>query len=176
MRNGNRPETDFHALLERVEAASPTQAIDVVPDELAAAVGAQAVRFLIADFSGRALVRFGPPAPGEPGARRHGDEEGQTLPLSGTVYERVLRTQRIDVRTLEDGVHLTVPVTGRGDAIGVIELTLPRHPDAVTDTRIVLACCPSCGDSNVASGTKGTFVTASHPAPVGTINVATRPR
>jgi hypothetical protein len=128
MRNGNRPETDFHALLERVEAASPTQAIDVVPDELAAAVGAQAVRFLIADFSGRALVRFGPPAPGEPGARRHGDEEGQTLPLSGTVYERVLRTQRIDVRTLEDGVHLTVPVTGRGDAIGVIELTLPRHP------------------------------------------------
>ena len=144
MRNGNRPETDFHALLERVEAASPTQAIDVVPDELAAAVGAQAVRFLIADFSGRALVRFGPPAPDEPGARRQGGEQGQTLPLSGTVYERVLRTQQVDVRTLEDGVHLTVPVTDRGDAIGVIELTLPRPPDeqrvtAVTATAHALA-------------------------------------
>jgi hypothetical protein len=40
--------------------------------------------------------RFGPPAPGQPGARRQGDEQGQTLPLSGTVYERVLRTQQID--------------------------------------------------------------------------------
>jgi hypothetical protein len=77
----------------------------------------------------RALVRFGPPVLGEPGARRQGDEQGQTLPLPGTVYERVLATQQLDVRTLEDGVHLTVPVTDRGDAIGVLELTLPRHPD-----------------------------------------------
>jgi len=45
------------------------------------------------------------------------------------VYERVLRTQQVDVRELEDGAHLTVPVTDRGDAVGVLELTLPRHPD-----------------------------------------------
>jgi serine phosphatase RsbU (regulator of sigma subunit) len=42
----------------------------------------------------------------------------------------VLRTQQVDVRMLEDGAHLTVPVTDRGDAIGVVELTLPRPPDA----------------------------------------------
>jgi serine phosphatase RsbU (regulator of sigma subunit) len=136
MRNGDRPETDLHSLLERVEAASPTAAIDVVADELAAMVGAQAVRLLIADFSGRALVRFGPPTPREPGARHQGGEQSQTLPLSGTVYERVLRTQQLDVRTLEDGVYLTVPVTDRGDAIGVIELTLPRHPDEQTLTTV----------------------------------------
>ena len=129
MRDADRPATDLHMLLERVEAASPAEAIDVVAAQLAAAVGAHAVRFLIADFSGRALVRFGPPAPDEPGARRQGGEQGQTLPLSGTVYERVLRTQQLDVRTLGDGVQLTVPVTDRGDAVGVIELILPWHPD-----------------------------------------------
>jgi serine phosphatase RsbU (regulator of sigma subunit) len=136
MHDGDRPATDLQTLLERVEAASPAAAIDVVADELAVAVGAQAVRFLIADFSGRALVRFGPPIPGEPGARRQCDEQGQTLPLLGTVYERVLRTQRVDVHEVEDGAHLTVPVTDRGDAIGVLELTLPHHPDHQTLTTV----------------------------------------
>jgi serine phosphatase RsbU (regulator of sigma subunit) len=136
MRDGDHPRTDLHTLLERVEAASPAEAVDVVAEELAAVVGAQEVRFLIADFSGRALVRFGPPTPGQPGARHQGGEQGQTLPLSGTAYERVLRTQQVDVRTLEDGVHLTVPVTDRGDAIGVLELTLPRPPDEQTITAV----------------------------------------
>ena len=95
-------------------------------------VGAHAVSFLIADFSGRALVRFGTPAPGVPGARRQGTEQAQTVPLAGTVYEHVLRTQQVDVHELADGAHLTVPVTDRGDAIGVIELTLPQHPDEQT--------------------------------------------
>jgi hypothetical protein len=57
MRDGDRPTTDLHTLLERVEAASPVAAVDVVADELAAQVGALAIRFLIVDFSGRALVR-----------------------------------------------------------------------------------------------------------------------
>jgi hypothetical protein len=42
MRVGDRSGTDLHALLERVEAASPTDAVAVVADELAAMVGAQA--------------------------------------------------------------------------------------------------------------------------------------
>jgi hypothetical protein len=33
------------------------------------------------------------------------------------------------MQELADGAQLTVPVTDRGDAIGVIELTLPAHPD-----------------------------------------------
>ena len=60
MRDHDRPGADLLALLELVEAASPTDAIEVVADELAALVGAHAVSFLIADFSGRALVRFAP--------------------------------------------------------------------------------------------------------------------
>ena len=129
MRDRDRPRAGLRALLERVEAGSPTDAVEVVAEEFAALVGARAVSFLIADFSGRALVRFGTPAPGVPDARRQGAEQAETVPLAGTVYDRVLRTQQVDVQELADGAHLTVPVTDRGDAIGVIELTLPAHPD-----------------------------------------------
>jgi len=129
MRDHDRPGADLRALLELVEAASPTDAIEVVADELAALVGAHAVSFLIADFSGRALVRFGTPVRGGPGARMQGTEQAETVPLAGTVYEHVLRTQQVDVHELAEGARLTVPVTDRGDAIGVIEVTLPRHPD-----------------------------------------------
>ena len=58
-----------------------------------------------------------------------GTEQAETVPLADTVYEHVLRTQQVDVHELADGARLTVPVTDRGDAIGVIEVTLPRHPD-----------------------------------------------
>ena len=68
----------------------------------------RAVSFLIADFSGRALVRFGTPSPGVPDARRQGSEQAETVPLAGTVYDRVLRTQQVDVQELADGAHLTV--------------------------------------------------------------------
>jgi serine phosphatase RsbU (regulator of sigma subunit) len=46
--------------------------------------------------------------------------------MAATPYERVLRTQVVDVRPLADGARLIVPVTDRGDAIGLIELDLPR--------------------------------------------------
>jgi hypothetical protein len=71
----------------------------VVADKLAALVGARTVSFLIADFSGRALVRFGTPAPGVPDARQQGSEQAQTVPLAGTVYDRVLRTSRSTCRS-----------------------------------------------------------------------------
>jgi serine phosphatase RsbU (regulator of sigma subunit) len=129
MRDHERSIADLGALLELVEAASPTDAIEVIADELAAMLGAHTVSFLIADFSGRALVRFGTPAPGAPGARLQGTEQAETLPLANTVYERVLRTQQVDVHKLAEGTQLTVPVTDRGDAVGVIELILPQYPD-----------------------------------------------
>jgi serine phosphatase RsbU (regulator of sigma subunit) len=129
MRDHDHPRADLGALLERVEAASPTDAIEVVADELAAMVGAHTVSFLIADFSGRALVRFGTPAPRGPGTRRRGTEQAETVPLVDTVYDRVLRTQQVAVHELAEGTQLTVPVTDRGDAIGVIELILPQSPD-----------------------------------------------
>ena len=64
-----RPRQGFRTLLESVEAAAPTEAIEVVTHELAEIMGARAVSFLIADFSGNAVVRFGRAEPGTGGWR-----------------------------------------------------------------------------------------------------------
>jgi serine phosphatase RsbU (regulator of sigma subunit) len=90
-------------------------------------VDARAVTLLIADFSGRAVVRLTSASLVE-GARGHGAEQAETIPLAGTLYERVIRTQRADVAPIGDGARMVVPVTDRGDAIGLLELDLPRYP------------------------------------------------
>jgi serine phosphatase RsbU (regulator of sigma subunit) len=118
---------DVGALLQKVEAAAPIDAVEVVAAELGRMVDARAVALLIADFRGRAVVRL-TSAKAVEGARTHGAEQAETLPLPGTGYEQVLRTQRPDVEPIGDGARLLVPVTDRGDAIGLLELDLPRYP------------------------------------------------
>jgi serine phosphatase RsbU (regulator of sigma subunit) len=92
------------------------------------------VTLLIADFSGRAVVRLTSTDVVE-GARSRGIEQAETLPLPGTRYEQALRTQQADVEPFGDGARMVVPVTDRGDAIGLLELELPRYPsmDEVLD-------------------------------------------
>jgi hypothetical protein len=108
--------------------------VHVVATMLADMVGASAVAFLVADFSGRSVVRLSSAGPVD-GARTSGVDQAETLPLAGTVYEQVLRTQQIAVEPLEGGALLIAPVTDRGDAIGLLEMTLPRHPspDVITE-------------------------------------------
>lgn len=118
---------DVGALLEKVEAAAPIAAVEAVADALGTMVSARSVALLIADFSGRAVVRLTSAQPVS-GARTRGVEQAETLQLAGTPYEQVLRTQRPDVHALDDGARVIVPVTDRGDAIGVLELELPRYP------------------------------------------------
>ncbi|MGY1915611.1 PP2C family protein-serine/threonine phosphatase [Blastococcus sp. HT6-30] len=120
---------DVGQLLERVEDAAPIEAVEAVADALGAMVEARSATLLIADFTGRAVVRLTSAALVE-GARRHGGEQAETLSLAGTVYEQVLRTQEADVREAVDGAVVVVPVTDRGDAIGVIEFDLARYPSA----------------------------------------------
>jgi serine phosphatase RsbU (regulator of sigma subunit) len=125
---------DVGALLQQVEAAPPIDAVEVIAAELGRMVDATAVTLLIADFSGRAVVRLTSAQMVE-GARGHGVEQAETLPLTGTRYEHVLRTQQPDVDAMGDGARMIVPVTDRGDAIGLLELDLPRYPspDEVAD-------------------------------------------
>jgi serine phosphatase RsbU (regulator of sigma subunit) len=134
MRGSEGHVIDVGALLEKVEAAAPIDSVEAVATALCEMVDAHSVTFLIADFSGRAVVRLTSAGRIE-GARSHGAEQAETVPLAGTVYEQVLRTQQIDVQSLGDGARLIVPVTDRGDAIGVLEMTLPRYPlpDEITD-------------------------------------------
>ncbi|MGK5113095.1 MULTISPECIES: PP2C family protein-serine/threonine phosphatase [unclassified Geodermatophilus] len=118
---------DVGALLHRVEAAAPIEAVEAVAAALAEQVTARQVSFLIADFSGRAVVRLTSAGPVE-GARTRDGEQAETVPLDGSVFGEVLRTQRVDVRTEGDAYRLIVPVTDRGDAIGLIELLLSQPP------------------------------------------------
>ncbi|MGY1754189.1 PP2C family protein-serine/threonine phosphatase [Blastococcus sp. SYSU D01042] len=129
MRVPENPVIDIGALLHKVEDAAPVDAVEVVATQLATMVGARSVALLIADFSGRAVVRLTSAEP-VPGARSHGVEQAETLPLAGTRYEQVLRTQRPDVEAVEAGARVLVPVTDRGDAIGLLELTLPTVPSS----------------------------------------------
>ncbi|WP_222194003.1 PP2C family protein-serine/threonine phosphatase [Modestobacter italicus] len=124
------PRFDLRALLERVEAAAPVDAVAAVADSLAELTGATEVSFLIADFSGHALVRLSTSTRTPDGPRVRGAESAETLPLEGTEHAEVLRTQRAAVSVTEHGVRMIVPVTDRGDAMGVLELLLPEHPDA----------------------------------------------
>lgn len=140
MAEPQRPRPDLRKLLESVEAAAPTEAIEVVTHELAAIIKAREVSFLIADFSGNAVVRFGKAEAGSDTAGADGGRDLETLPLAGTVYEQVLRTQQADVHDIDGGgTQLTVPVTDRGDAIGVLELILAHHPDEETVADVAAA-------------------------------------
>jgi hypothetical protein len=118
---------DVGQLLDQVEAAAPINSVPAVAARLAEMLGAREVNLLIADFSGRAVVRL-TSTDQVHGARNRGREQAETLPLAGTVHDRVLRTQQADVQPVDDGARMIVPVTSRGDAIGLLELVLPRIP------------------------------------------------
>jgi serine phosphatase RsbU (regulator of sigma subunit) len=136
--------------LAAAEAASPVDAVEAVTRELGVTLGATRISFLIADLSGRALVRLAhvllrtpegvdietPIAPGE---RRAVEESATVLPLDGGPQERALRSQELQVlapdpgRTALGDVEswlVLAPVTERGEVIGLLELSLPDPPDA----------------------------------------------
>jgi serine phosphatase RsbU (regulator of sigma subunit) len=156
----DRTEDDLRAALrlalDAVEDASPLDSVAAVTRELGTILGATSVSFLIADLSGRALVRLGrhpsadvPGAPAElgsdgTGVRRDLGEVATSLPFDGGPAERALRTQAVQVLAPGDaasGSHaqpgrwtVLAPVTERGEALGLLELFLPAEPSpAVVD-------------------------------------------
>jgi serine phosphatase RsbU (regulator of sigma subunit) len=129
---------DLAGLLGAVENASPVAAADVLAERLTDALGASAVSFLVADFSGRALVRLGH-AGSEAAGRTQGRETAEHVPLAGSPHGRALASQTLEVETGPGGVRLFAPVTNRGEAIGVLQLSLPQLPDEQTLTDVALA-------------------------------------
>lgn len=112
--------------------------------------------FLIADLSGRALVRLahvplGAPADGGTdtelarGERRDDEETATVMPFDGGPAERAVRTQTVQVLadqgTKAAGVRsgrwrVLAPVTERGESIGLLELSLPEDPGPETVAEI----------------------------------------
>jgi serine phosphatase RsbU (regulator of sigma subunit) len=129
---------DFAELLGAVENAAPVAAADVVGRRLADTLGASAVAFLIADYSGQALIRLGHHGDGV-STRTIGHETAERVPLTDGAHGRVLAGQDIEAIAGASSVQVLAPVTNRGEAIGVLELELPEPPDERTLGDIALA-------------------------------------
>src|SRR6476469_5543269 len=138
--------------LDAAEAASPVEAVEAVTRELGLALDATRVSFLIADLSGRALVRLAhlqldEGAAGTPlgqDERRAVEESATVLPFDGGPAEQAVRSQEVQViapdsrRSGSDGAEhwrVLAPVTQRGEIIGLLELILPEelHHDTVEE-------------------------------------------
>lgn len=96
-----------------VENAPPVAAADVVGEHLEATFGATAVSLLVADFSGRALIRLGHAA-GDGNARTRGRETAERVSLTDTPHGRALAEQTVVVEDGTDGTRVFAPVTNRG--------------------------------------------------------------
>src|ERR1044072_3467763 len=123
MGEDRRSPLNLNSLLAAVEAAPPVAAVDVLAAALAEAIGARGVSFLIADFSGRSLIRLGHSG-GKGAMRGQGEETGERVPLVGTPRGRALAAQAVEVIVEDGGARLFAPVTSRGEAVGVLELGL----------------------------------------------------
>ena len=126
---GDAKRVNLDGLLHAVEAAAPIDAVDVLGSELQKLVGAEQVSLLVTNLSGNAVVRLSPVATGAPG-RDGRNERGESLSLPGSPYERVLFSQEQLVIRENETWTVLVPVTERGDAIGLLEVVVAREPDA----------------------------------------------
>lgn len=131
-------------LLEAAEAAAPVDAVTAVTCEIAMRLEATSVSFLVADMSGRALVRLTHVVPDEAqsvadvsapqdGIRIQGEESARIVPFDAGPMEGVVRDQQIKVvppsnNASRAGWTILAPVTERGEVIGVLELRLPEEP------------------------------------------------
>jgi serine phosphatase RsbU (regulator of sigma subunit) len=131
-------QLDLAGLLVAVENAPPVAAADVLGDRLAETFGASGVSLLVADLSGRALIRLGHGA-SDVGTRTQGRETAERVPLTGTSHGVALASQRVVVEEGPEGARVFAPVTNRGEAIGVLELTLAEAPDEPTLADVALA-------------------------------------
>jgi serine phosphatase RsbU (regulator of sigma subunit) len=138
MGEGRLSPLNLNSLLAAVEAAPPVAAVDVLAAALAEAIGAREVSFLIADFSGRSLIRLGH-AGGKGALRLQGKETAERVPLVGTPHGRALAAQAVEVIVEDDGARLFAPVTSRGEAVGVLELGLEDFPVEQTVADVALA-------------------------------------
>nr|WP_236646877.1 PP2C family protein-serine/threonine phosphatase [Micromonospora acroterricola] len=124
---------DLNDVLFAVEQAAPVDAVQAVTRSIGVNLDASWVSFLVADMSGRALVRLVHVPIGDlPGGRRQDNDMAMVLPFDGGPQEQALRAQHVLVEHVDDMFVVRAPVTQRGEAIGLLEIALPAAPtDAI---------------------------------------------
>src|SRR4051795_7332269 len=138
MADRRRAQLALAELLLAVENAPPVAAADVLGERFAETFGASGVSLLVADLSGRALIRLGHGA-SDVDARTQRRETAERVPLTGTSHGVALASQRVVMEDGAEGARVFAPVTNRGEAIGVLELTLAEPPDEPTLADVALA-------------------------------------
>lgn len=123
---------DVKTLLAAVEEAPPMDAAEVVAAALTDALGARDVSFLVADYSGQALVRLSHVHRASAGDEDVNRECGQSVALAGTPHGRALTEQEIQIVPDFRGYRVFAPVTSRGEAVGVLSLGFDAEPDEQT--------------------------------------------
>jgi hypothetical protein len=127
MHTRRRSRLELADMLAAVENAPPVAAADVAGQQLAQAMDASEVAFLIADFSGDALIRL---SHDETLPTSSPDRDmAERVSLDASAHGRVLADQAVRVDRQAEGWRVLAPVTNRGEAIGVLELRLPEKPD-----------------------------------------------
>ncbi|MGM1062247.1 PP2C family protein-serine/threonine phosphatase [Saccharothrix sp. Mg75] len=106
-------------MLAAAESAPPVESVEVVARDLAKRYGAFDVSFLLVDLVDEQLVRLTSTAQAPDG------RSAERVDLRGSAYEEVLRTQRPWQEHDSDGARVVLPVTNRGDCVGVLEVTVP---------------------------------------------------
>ena len=137
MEANGRARLDVGQLLAAVENAPPVAAADIVGELLAETLGASEVGFLIADFSGQALIRLS--HAGRLATSTLGPDVAERVPIAESVHGRALSDQAVQVDATGGGWRVLAPVTNRGEAIGVLELLLPDEPDEQRVADVALA-------------------------------------
>ncbi|MET8152492.1 PP2C family protein-serine/threonine phosphatase [Actinoplanes sp. NPDC049668] len=128
---------DLDDVLLAVEKAAPVDAVEAVTRSIGVSLGALWVSFLVADMSGRALVRLVHVPIGDvPGARRQDEDVAVVQPFDGGPQEQALRAQHPLVDRVGDQFVVRAPVTQRGEAIGLLEIALPTDPSDATAHRV----------------------------------------
>ncbi|OJF11182.1 serine phosphatase RsbU (regulator of sigma subunit) [Couchioplanes caeruleus] len=124
---------DLSEVLLQVEKAAPVDAVVAVTRSIGTHLSALWVSFLVADMSGRALVRLSHVPIGAVSDGRQQDRDvAMVLPFDGGPQEQALRTQRVLVEECGDLFVVRAPVTQRGEAIGLLEVALPAAPSEAT--------------------------------------------
>lgn len=123
-------QSELPRLLTAAETAAPVEAVDVIAEDLRRRFEATKVSFLIVDLTGKAVARLYTAGVTE------GGRQAERIPMPGSVYEEVIRTQRLYQEVADEGQRVIVPVTNRGDAIGLLELLLPAAPSQEVLTEV----------------------------------------
>ena len=141
MEDGPAAKTlDLRRLLSIAENTPPVDAVDVVAGELRRSIGGRHVSLLITNFSGTGLVRLSHVSAAAEAEDGH-NERTEAVQLPGSIYESSMFRQSPEVVTDGDGDGWLVlaPITERGDAIGLLEVSLDDEPDAATVDHVAAA-------------------------------------